>query len=109
MIDETSNAEYLRARETAAEYRRMGYEVAREAPLDFLPGFRADLVVRKDDEVKVIEVKSRSSLAADPREPLAKLLALATWRSLNSPGEHRLALAARGGTPRCTESGEAPA
>lgn len=67
MIDEASNAEYLRARETAAEYRRRGYEVVLGAPLDFLPGYHADLVVRKDDEVKVIEVKSRSSLAADPR------------------------------------------
>jgi hypothetical protein len=65
--DEASNAEYLRARETAAEYRRRGYEVVLGAPLDFLPDYCADLVVRKDDEVKVIEVKSRSSLAADPR------------------------------------------
>ncbi len=67
MIDEASNIEYLRARETATEYRKRGYDVALEAPLDFLPGFYADLVVRKDDEVKVIEIKSRSSLAADPR------------------------------------------
>ena len=66
-MEETSNAEYLLARKTAEDYRRRGYEVAFDAPLDFLPGFRADLLVSKDDEVKVIEVKSRSSLAAQPR------------------------------------------
>ena len=66
-MEEASNAEYLLARKTAEEYRRKGYDVAIDVPLDFLPGFRADLLVRKPDEVKVIEVKSRSSLAADPR------------------------------------------
>ena len=65
-MEEASNAEYLLARKTAEEYRRKGYDVAIDVPLDFLPGFRADLLVRKPDEVKVIEVKSRSSLAADP-------------------------------------------
>ena len=67
MTEETSNAAYLLARKTAEEYRRKGYEVALDVPIDFLPGFRADLLVRKPDEVKVIEVKSRSSLAADPK------------------------------------------
>lgn len=62
-----SNAEYLLARQTAEEYRRKGYEVTLDAPLDFLPGCRADLLATRADEVKVIEVKSRSSLAADPR------------------------------------------
>ena len=66
-MEEVSNAEYLLARKTAEEYRRKGYDVAMDVPLDFLPGFRADLLVRKPDEVKVVEVKSRSSLAADPR------------------------------------------
>ena len=50
----------------AAEYRSRGYEVEKDCPLDFLSGFRADLVVRKDDEVRVIEVKSRTSLARSP-------------------------------------------
>ncbi len=67
MTEQASNAEYLLARKTAQDYRRKGYEVAFDAPLDFLPGFRADLVVSRNDEVKVIEVKSRSSLAAEPR------------------------------------------
>ena len=46
-----------------------------EAPLDFMPGFRADLLVRKGDEARVIEVKSRPSLAADPKiSELARLI-----------------------------------
>lgn len=66
-MEQASNAEYLLTHKTAEDYRRRGYAVAFDAPLDFLAGFRADLLVSKDDEVKVIEVKSRSSLAADPR------------------------------------------
>ncbi len=66
MVGEATSAEYLLARRTAEEYRSKGYEVSVEAPLDFMPGFHADLIVRKDNEVKVIEVKSRSSLAASP-------------------------------------------
>ncbi len=50
----------------AAEYRAKGYKVSREAPLEFLPGFRADLLVEKDDVVEVVEVKTRSSLFANP-------------------------------------------
>ena len=51
---------------TEAEYLSKGYEVAREVPLDFMPGFRADLLASKDGETKVIEVKTRTSLAATP-------------------------------------------
>lgn len=60
----TSNAEFALARQTAEEYRRQGYEVSTDCELEFLPGVRADVIARKGDEVKVIEVKSRSSLAA---------------------------------------------
>ena len=67
MVEGAANSEYFLVRKTAEEYRTKGYEVSVESPLDFLPGFRADLVVRKDDEAKVIEVKSRASLAASPR------------------------------------------
>ena len=75
MVEGTLSPEYVLARQTAEEYRRKGYEVTEEVPLDFLPGFYADLVVRKDDEVKVIEVKSRASLAATPRiRDLAKVI-----------------------------------
>lgn len=62
-----TNTEHFLALKTAKEYRSKGYEVTLEAPLDFLPGYRADLIVRKDGEAKVIEVKSRSSLAASPQ------------------------------------------
>ena len=51
----------------AAEYRSKGYEVEQDCPLEFLPGFLADLVVRKDGETKVIEVKYRASLAESPK------------------------------------------
>ena len=67
MVKDATASEYLLTQKTAEEYRSKGYEVTREAPLDFLPDFRADLLVRIGDEVKVIEVKSRPSLAADPK------------------------------------------
>ena len=67
MVDGESNAGYILERQTAAEYRRKGYDVTEGELLDFLPGFRADLVIRKGDEARVIEVKSRASLAATPR------------------------------------------
>ena len=50
----------------AAEYLSNGYSVEREGTLDFLPGFRPDLLVKKGDEVKVIEVKPKTSLPTDP-------------------------------------------
>ena len=50
----------------AAEYRSRGYEVEENCQLDFLPGYRADLVVRKGEETRVIEVKARTSLARSP-------------------------------------------
>lgn len=62
-----TTAEYQLARKTAEEYRNKGYAVSVEAPLDFLPGYRADLIVQKGDQVKVIEVKTRASLAASSR------------------------------------------
>ena len=51
----------------AAEYRSRGYEVEENCQLDFLPGYRADLVVRKGEETRVIEVKARTSLARSSR------------------------------------------
>lgn len=62
-----SNVEVILKRETAQKYRAKGYEVSTEAPLDFFSGFVADVVARRGDEIRVIEVKSRSTLAADPR------------------------------------------
>ncbi len=63
-MSQTTAAEYQLARKTAEEYRRQGYDVSLDTPLEFLPGYRADLIVRKGEQVKVIEVKSRASLAA---------------------------------------------
>ena len=75
MVRDATDSEFLLTRKTAEEYRSKGYEVLFEAPLDFFPGFRADLLVRKGDEVRVIEVKSRMSLAADPKiSKLAQLI-----------------------------------
>lgn len=60
---------------TAAKYRSRGYEVEQDCPLEFLPGYRADLIVRKGDEIRVIEVKSRTSLTRSPRmTELAEIL-----------------------------------
>ena len=55
MVGTGTTSEYLLTQKTAEEYRSRGYEVLLEAPVDFLPGFRADLLVRKGGEVKVIE------------------------------------------------------
>ena len=75
MIRDVMDSEYLLAQKTAEEYRSQGYEVERGAPLEFLPGYRADLLVQKNDETKVVAVKARQSLAADPRiAEVARLL-----------------------------------
>ncbi|WP_420625130.1 hypothetical protein [Candidatus Poriferisodalis sp.] len=52
---------------TADEYREKGYDVSLESTVDILSGYRADLVARKDDQVRVVEVRRRSSLKGDPR------------------------------------------
>ena len=44
MVREATSTEYLLTRKTAEEYRSKGYEVSLEAPLDFFPGFYADLL-----------------------------------------------------------------
>ena len=55
-----TTSEHELSRQTATAFRNRGYEVTFEEVLDFLPGFRADLVARKGDEVRVVEVKSSS-------------------------------------------------
>lgn len=67
MITATEHTEYLYACQTADHYRSRGYEVSMEYPLDFMEGFKADLLARKDDELRVVEVKTRASIGADPR------------------------------------------
>ena len=47
------------ANKRAAEYRSRGYEVLRDAPLDFMPGFCANLLARKNGE-------TRGNRGADP-------------------------------------------
>lgn len=59
-LAETTAAGYELLRQTADAYRDQGYEVSIEEELDFLPGFRADLLARKGDQVRVIEIKPRS-------------------------------------------------
>jgi hypothetical protein len=65
-----ASAATRRVEQIANEYKDQGYEVLVEPQIPQLPGslagFRPDLVVRRGDEVVVIEVKSRESLS-DPR------------------------------------------
>ena len=66
MIDELSIVEKQFADMKAAEYKAKGYQVLRDTPLDFLPGYRADMVVKNGYEIKVVEVKTRPSLMVNP-------------------------------------------
>ena len=66
MNDELAIIEKQCADCIAAEYLGKGYQVLREVPLEFLPGYRADMVVKNGYEIKVVEVKTRPSLAANP-------------------------------------------
>jgi len=68
-----------RTRAIAEEYRRRGYEVieepAQEQLPDFLSGYHPDLLIRKGDEARVVEVKSRVALTKEPQiRELARLL-----------------------------------
>ena len=55
------------ADKTARKLRGQGLDVSTQVPLDFFPGLRADLIVREGGKTKIIEVKTRSSIAADRR------------------------------------------
>ncbi len=75
MIEDIEILEKTFIAKTAAKYRSRGYEVEEDCPLEFLPGFRADLVARKDGDVRVIEIKTRTSLALTPKlNELAEIL-----------------------------------
>ena len=67
MIRNATNAEILLTEKTEEEYRNKGYTVLREAPLEFMTDFVADLVARKDDETIVIEVSTQAGLALNSR------------------------------------------
>lgn len=74
-MKDTALTESRFADKRAAEYRSRGYEVSRNVPLDFLPGFLADLVVSKDGQTTVIAVRTRTSLAVDSTvQQLAEVL-----------------------------------
>jgi uncharacterized protein YutE (UPF0331/DUF86 family) len=78
-MEAVTSLEKQRARAIAEEYRSRGYEVIEEPSPeqlpDFLSGYHPDLLVRKGNEAIIVEVKSRSSLAKDPRiGELAQLL-----------------------------------
>ena len=66
-MEDTTIIEGFLIDKTAEEYRRKGYKVSQGTELDFLPGFCPDLVARKDDESIAIDVKARSTLAANPK------------------------------------------
>lgn len=70
MQTSVASAAMRRVEQIAQEYRDKGYDVLIEPEAPQLPGslagFRPDLVVRKGDEVVVIEVKPRASLG-DPQ------------------------------------------
>ena len=66
MNDELAIVEKQCADLIAAEYSGKGCQVLRDVPLEFLPGYRADLVVKNGCDTKVVAVKTRSSLAANP-------------------------------------------
>ena len=66
-MNHASDVELQLVRKTAEEYKAKGYDVSLDVSLDFFPEFQADLLVHKGTDTRVIEVKKRSSLAADPR------------------------------------------
>ena len=63
MVSDTTITESQLIALRAEEYRDQGYQVSRDVPLDFVPAFKADLVVRKDGHTKVIAAATRTTLA----------------------------------------------
>ena len=63
----TAMSEELLAYVIERDWRSKGYAVLPAQKLEFLPDFTPDLIVRKDGETKVIEIRSRSSLATSPK------------------------------------------
>jgi REase_AHJR-like len=70
-MEATTSRERERERAIAEEYRSRGYEVIEHPSPEQLPQFLAayhpDLLVRKGEEVIIVEVKSRSSLTREPQ------------------------------------------
>lgn len=62
--------------ELVHQYRRNGYEVRRDASLPPpLESFRADLIVERDDEMIVVEVKDSTRITKDSERRLSELAA----------------------------------
>ncbi len=55
------------AHKTAQKLREEGRDVSTQVPLDFFHGFPADIIVRERHKTRIIQVKTRSSIAADRR------------------------------------------
>ena len=78
-MEATIALEKQRAHAIAEQYRSKGYVVIEEPSPEqlpeFLSGYHPGLLIRRDNETVVVEVKSRSSLAKDPQvRDLARLL-----------------------------------
>ena len=78
-METTTALEKQRTHALAEEYRSKGYQVIEEPSQeqlpDFLSNYRPDLLVQKGNEGIVVEVKSRASLAKNPKiRDLARLL-----------------------------------
>lgn len=77
MATPTANIERERLLKLAKEYHDKGYEVSfhpnpEELP-DFLRSYRPDMIVRREEEAVIIEVKSRSSLNSSSAQYLGNL------------------------------------
>ena len=67
-MEDIARREREQKNQVAREYMDKGYEVQRDVELDFVPGFRADMLARKDGETLVVEVKTASSLSRESRK-----------------------------------------
>lgn len=79
MMETATALEQKRAHALAQEYQHKGYEVietpGQEQLPEFLSGYHPDLLIRKDNEATVVEVKTRSSLTKEPHlKDLARIL-----------------------------------
>lgn len=77
MATPTANLERERLLQLAEEYRNKGYDISfhpnpEDLP-DFLRNYRPDMIVRREDEAVIIEVKSRRSLNSSSRQYLQNL------------------------------------
>lgn len=77
MAISTATLERERLLQLAEEYRDKGYEISfhpnpEDLP-DFLRNYRPDMIVRREDEAVIIEVKSRRSLNSFPKQYLQNL------------------------------------